>query len=113
MLDKKFSLFIKMGVKLVAKVKIYAVPEKYEQAVCFLKKHLAETAAYNGCEACHAAGSTNNYEFIIYQVWDTAESYDKYLNWRKETGVMEEFETNYTKSASVFERLEHIQLETY
>jgi quinol monooxygenase YgiN len=113
MLDKKFSLFIKMGVKLVAKVKIYAVPEKYEQAVCFLKKHLAETAAYNGCEACHAAGSTNNFEIIIYQEWDTAESYDKYLNWRKETGVMAEFETNYTKSPSVFERLEHIQLETY
>ena len=95
--------------KVVAKVKIFVIPEKYEQAICFLKNHLAETSVYDGCEACHAAGSANNFEIIIYQEWDSVESYDKYLNWRKETGVMEEFETNYTGSPSVFERLEHIQ----
>jgi hypothetical protein len=96
-------------VKLVAKVTIYPVSEKYEKAVCFLKKHLAETAVYDGCEACHAAGSVNNLEIIIYQEWDSVESYDKYLSWRKETGVIEEFEKNYTGSPSVFERLEHIK----
>ena len=95
--------------KSVVKVKINTVPEKYEQAVCFLKRHLAETAVYDGCEACHAAGSANNFEIIIYQEWDSLESYEKYLSWRKETGVIKEFETNYTVSPSVFERLEHIQ----
>lgn len=95
--------------KFVAKVKIYAVPEKYEQAVCFLKKHLVETAVFDGCEVCHAAGSANNFEIIIYQEWDSVESYEKYLRWRKESGVIEEFEKNYTGSPSVFERLEHIQ----
>ena len=66
-------------------------PGKREQAVAFLDKILPDTRSYDGCQWLHSTTNIedeNKWEF--FSLWESKEKYDTYLQWRMDSGVMEE-----------------------
>ena len=66
-------------------------PGKRDQAVLFLDKILPDTRSYDGCQWLHSTTSiedVNKWEF--FSLWESKEKYDTYLQWRMDSGVMEE-----------------------
>ena len=66
-------------------------PGKREQAMAFFDIHLPDTRSYDGCHWLHSTcdvADENKWEF--FSMWESKEKYDIYLQWRMESGVMEE-----------------------
>ena len=56
----------------------------------FIKERIVETRAFEGCQKCEIAASKEESDIIIYEIWDTFDDQKKYVEWRTETGVLEE-----------------------
>ena len=68
-------------------------PEKREEASVFFKRILPDTRAYEGCQGLHWTENIEDPSHIeFFSLWDSKEQYDKYLQWRQDSGVMEESE---------------------
>ena len=64
---------------------------------------LKDTRAYEGCKALYFVQNQNdlsNLEFI--EKWDSKEHYEKYLQWRVESGVMGAFSSKYLDEEPVW-----------
>ena len=75
----------------IVNLQISTQPGKREQAAVFLDKILPDTRSYDGCRWVY---STKNIEdenkLEFFSVWESKEKYDTYLQWRAETGAVEE-----------------------
>ena len=55
-----------------------------------IKDRIVETRAFEGCQKCEVAASKEESDIIVYEIWDTFDDQKKYVEWRTETGVLEE-----------------------
>ncbi len=72
-------------------VEFKAIPEKADQFRQFLHTALRDTRNYNGnlmCEELHNQDDPCN--FVVFQKWSERAKQEAYLNWRGETGLMDE-----------------------
>jgi len=57
-----------------------------------IDKLLPDTRSFEGCHAVYnGVNHTGSGDFEIISKWDSKQQYDKYLDWRKETGVLDDF----------------------
>ena len=56
-----------------------------------LKEMLPDTRAYDGCQGVDIYEDLDTSgHLVFYERWDSKEHYQRYLNWRTETGAMEQ-----------------------
>ncbi len=75
----------------IVNLQISTQPGKRGQAAVFLDKILPDTRSYDGCQWLYSTTNIedeNKWEF--FSLWESKEKYDAYLQWRAETGVVEE-----------------------
>ena len=68
-----------------------------------LNNLLSDTRAFEGCKALYFVQNQDdlsNLEFI--EKWDSKEHYEKYLQWRVESGVMGAFSSKYLDEEPVW-----------
>lgn len=71
-----------------------AKPESVDAVKEMLAKRLPETRAYDGCQSLTAyLNEDDGRTLVIVEYWDSRQHYEKYLAWRTETGVLDEFQT--------------------
>ena len=71
-------------------VKLSIKTELFDKAIEFIKDRIVETRAFEGCQKCEVAASKEESDIIVYEIWDTFDDQKKYVEWRTETGVLEE-----------------------
>ena len=86
----------------IAIVKMDIKPGKYEEAVAFLQKHIPDTASFEGCESIRVAGSSEDSTMIVYGEWASIEAHKKYVAWREESGLLQEFVSEFLESPPEF-----------
>ena len=78
-----------MGTTVVL-LEVQVKPECVEEVKAFLKEALPDTRAYDGCQGIDIYGNLDeSSNLVFYERWDSREHYQKYLNWRTETGAFE------------------------
>ena len=56
----------------------------------YLDEILPETRAYDGCQSLDVYFNTEDTgNMVMVEFWDSRAHYEKYLNWRTETGVLD------------------------
>ena len=56
----------------------------------YLDEILPDTRAYDGCQSLDVYFNTEDTgNMVMVEFWDSRAHYEKYLNWRTETGVMD------------------------
>ena len=73
-------------VQLEANVK----PECVEELIGMIKQRFPETRAYDGCQEIIAYLNDDGHTMVFVEQWDSKEHYQKYFDWREETGVLAE-----------------------
>ncbi len=64
-------------------------PEAVEEVKASLKTILPDTRSYAGCQGIDIYSNLDNGgNLVFYERWDSRDHYQKYLNWRTETGVL-------------------------
>ena len=71
-------------------VKLSIKSDLFDKAIEFIKDRIVETRAFEGCQKCEVAASKEESDIIVYEIWDTFDDQKKYVEWRTETGVLEE-----------------------
>ena len=65
-------------------------PESVNNVKSMLKELLPDTRAYAGCQGIDIYGNLDDGgNLVFYERWDSRDHYQKYLNWRTETGVLD------------------------
>lgn len=73
--------------KIMVKFELKAQRDKLEEINTFFKNILPDTRTYEGCEGVFLSSSEEDKnEFVLIEYWQSEIHFDKYLNWRKETG---------------------------
>ena len=75
---------------------------KYGEAVAFMQKHIPDTASFEGCESIRVAGSSEDSSMIVYGEWASIEAHKKYVAWREESGLLQEFVSEFLESPPEF-----------
>jgi len=52
----------------------------------FAKNRLADTKTYDGCESCLGAVNKSESVITLWTQWESAEHFDRYMEWRTERG---------------------------
>ena len=86
----------------IAIVKMKVQPGKYEEAVAFMQKHIPDTASFEGCESIRVAGSSEDSTMIVYGEWASIEAHKKYVAWREESGLLQEFVSEFLEAPPEF-----------
>ena len=86
----------------IAIVKMEIKPGEYEKAVAFLQKHIPDTASFEGCESIRVAGSPDGSTMMVYGEWTSIEAHKKYVAWREENGLLQEFVSDFLASPPEF-----------
>ena len=65
-------------------------PEAVNEVKAMLKELLPDTRAYAGCQGIDIYNNLDDGgNLVFYERWNTRDHYQKYLNWRTETGVLD------------------------
>jgi quinol monooxygenase YgiN len=73
-------------------LELKAKPGCIDKVRAFLRKVLPDTRGYAACITLHAIQNQDDPSTIlIVEQWATRQHYEKYLAWRTESGVMNEF----------------------
>ena len=79
-----------MGTTVVL-LEIQVKPECVEEVKAFMKEALPDTRGYDGCQGLDVYGNLDeSTNLVFYERWDSRDHYQKYLNWRTETGVLDQ-----------------------
>lgn len=71
-------------------VEFQAKPEATHDLKTFFKEILPDTRKYQGCQSIYLYNNQQDAnQLILIEQWDSHSHYDKYLAWRKETGVLD------------------------
>ena len=54
----------------------------------FLSQILPDTRAFDGCQGLRVYEEGDGEALVFIEYWDSAEHYQRYLDWRTETGVL-------------------------
>jgi quinol monooxygenase YgiN len=66
-------------------------PEAVNEMKALLKKILPDTRAYAGCQGLDIYSNLDdNGNLVFYERWESRDHYQKYLNWRTETGLLDQ-----------------------
>ena len=61
------------------------------------------TRAYDGCKGINLTLNVDDARnFVMTETWDSKEHYEKYLQWRVESGVLEDFSNKYVVEEPVW-----------
>ena len=75
----------------------------------YLAEILPDTRAYDGCQRIDVYVDTEDTgNMVLVEHWDSRAHYEKYLAWRKETGVLDKIGTMLAEPPSIryFERID-------
>ncbi len=90
-----------MGTTVVL-LEVQVKPECVEEVKAFLKEALPDTRAYDGCQGIDIYGNLDeSSNLVFYERWDSREHYQKYLNWRTETGAFEQLGSKLASPPSI------------
>jgi quinol monooxygenase YgiN len=64
-------------------------PEAAEAMLAALKSSLPDTRAYAGCEEVKSYYEADTHSLLLVELWQSADHQKAYLNWRMETGMMD------------------------
>ncbi|MBL6848059.1 MAG: antibiotic biosynthesis monooxygenase [Pelagibacterales bacterium] len=73
-----------MGIVVTAK--FFPQSDKVSEMNDWFKNNLSETEKYQGCQLIRGSYNEENKEVLLYEVWDSQEAHQKYVNWRIEIG---------------------------
>ena len=91
----------------VFEVTFKAKDETYDELHATLTAILPDTAKFEGAELVSCAADPADKTFYIHEVWDSAESQQAYLEWRKERGDVDKLVAMLRDAPSFVER-EHL-----
>jgi quinol monooxygenase YgiN len=67
-------------------------PDVVEESLQLFKKILPDTRAYAGCQGVDVYNNADDpTNIIFYERWQSKEHYQKYFEWRTQSGFMEQF----------------------
>jgi len=70
-------------------LEVKAKPGTGDSLVALFKEILPDTRSYDGCISLDFIQNQDDPETLIaYEVWETREHYEKYFQWRVETGAI-------------------------
>jgi len=70
-------------------LEIQVKPESVNDVKSMLKAILPDTRAYAGCQGIDIYGNLDDGgNLVFYERWESRDHYQKYLNWRTETGAL-------------------------
>ena len=58
-----------------------------EDVMTMLQMRLPDTRSYDGCEDVTVNFDKDTLTFVLVEYWESKSHYERYLAWRKETGV--------------------------
>lgn len=67
-----------------------AAPGKLDELVGFLAAALPDTRNYDGCISLDVHVDRASDTIVMIEDWDSPEQYDRYLQWRMETGLVDQ-----------------------
>jgi len=70
-----------------------AQADKVQELEATLKEALVDTRAFDGCiriDTCYEEAAAT---FVLFEEWQSFEHYDRYLQWRMETGLADLLDT--------------------
>ena len=85
----------------VVTAKFFPKPEKAEEMNDWFKNNLSDTKAYEGCQLIKGGYNKDTNEVILYEVWDSKEAHQKYVNWRVEIGDIPKLVESSTKEHEI------------
>ena len=71
---------------IVVTAKFFPQADKVDEMNDWFKNNLPETEAYEGCQLIKGGHNEDSNEVLLYEVWDSQEAHQKYVNWRVEIG---------------------------
>ena len=78
----------KMSVMIIFETRIKS--KEISNMKSYLDEILPDTRAYDGCQSLDVYFNTDDTgNMVMVEFWDSRAHYEKYLNWRTETGVMD------------------------
>ena len=90
----------------VVTAKFFPKPDKAEEMNDWFKNNLSDTKAYEGCQLIKGGYNKDTIEVILYEVWDSKEAHQKYVNWRVEIGDIPKLVESSTKEPEIIYREE-------
>ena len=76
-------------------------PERTSEFLEFIKSIAPDTRAYDGCQLFDIYTDQDRPgRVFFYEIWDSREKQQQYLNWRTETGLVEKLGTFLTAAPS-------------
>ena len=85
----------------VVTAKFFPKPDKAEEMNDWFKNNLSDTKAYEGCQLIKGGYNKDTNEVILYEVWDSKEAHQKYVNWRVEIGDIPKLVESSTKEPEI------------
>ena len=71
---------------IVVTAKFFPKPEMVKDMNNWFRENLSNTQSYEGCQLIKGGYNKDTKEIILYEVWDSVEAHQKYVNWRIEIG---------------------------
>ena len=67
--------------------KLKSKNEKFDELKKFLKEKLPEARTFSGCKGIHACTDEKDKAVLLYEIWESVDHHQKYVQWRKQQGV--------------------------
>ena len=88
-----------MSILVIREVQIQS--DKIEEMKSYLMQTVPEARSYDGCQGIDVYFNIDNPgNMVVLQQWESRNHFDKYIHWRKETGVVAKSESMLTKPIS-------------
>jgi quinol monooxygenase YgiN len=76
-------------------------PESKVNLLKLLTQYLPETKKYKGFISISIHSEQESNQVVFYEKWQSINDYHAYLNWRTETGVMDELAATFNSPPSI------------
>jgi|TARA_B110000003_G_scaffold45762_1_gene43700 quinol monooxygenase YgiN len=71
---------------IVVTAKFFPQSDKVNEMNDWFKNNLSQTEEYEGCQLIRGCHNEETNEVLLYEVWDSQDAHQKYVNWRAEIG---------------------------
>ena len=71
---------------IVVNAKFFPQSDKVNEMNDWFKNNLSKTEEYEGCQLIRGCYNEETNEVLLYEVWDSQDAHQKYVNWRVEIG---------------------------
>ena len=66
-------------------------PQKFDDAIAFLRSILPDTRAFDGCEHLETYLDREGSRALLIETWTAPENQQSYLGWRVENGFLDQW----------------------